>query len=272
MLLMGKPLFYEIIEKPASSCIIALCSAVWLYIQKKSVGYGDVGMSYEAVITERQHWRVITSAFSHISILHLVFNMNALWSLGVVEQLSHAGLGIEFYLQYTLVLIILSAFLVLALYHLLIHRFKLEYYKRVTAVGYSCVVFGWMTILSAKQPSSKLDLFGVLSLPISFAPFESLVFTSIIVPQASFLGHLAGIIVGYSIAWGLVQGMTNYWAIVFLGWIFLACIYSLKRTNSFPMQFLEVEPIADTALPQVGLLTTELGSAPGRPIHGSELV
>ncbi|MCO5591591.1 hypothetical protein L7F22_045579 [Adiantum nelumboides] len=271
---MGKPLFYEILEKPVSSSIITLCSAIWLYIQKKCVGYGDVGMSYDSVVTERQHWRVITSAFSHISILHLVFNTNALWSLGVVEQLKHVGLGVEFYLQYTLVLIILSAFLVLGLYHLLIHRFKLEYYKRVTAVGYSCVVFGWMTILSVKQPSSKLNLFGLLSLPISFAPFESLVFTSIIVPQASFLGHLAGIIVGYSIAWGLVQGMTNYWAIVFLGWIFVACIYSLKRTSSFPMQFLEIEPVADPALSQVGLLATEAGSIQNgmaRP-HGSDLV
>ena len=71
--------------------------------------------------------------------------------------------------------VVLSGVLVLAMYHLLIERFKLEYFRRVTAVGYSCVVFGWMTILSVKQPSSKLDLFGFLSLPISFAPFESLI-------------------------------------------------------------------------------------------------
>ncbi|KAH7436242.1 hypothetical protein KP509_05G009900 [Ceratopteris richardii] len=272
---MGKALIYEIIEKPVSSCVIALCSAVWLYIQKKNVGYADVGMSYDLVVTERQHWRIITSAFSHISILHLVFNMNALWSLGVIEQLKNVGLGVEFYLHYTLVLIILSGFLVLSLYHLLIHRFKFEYYRRVTAVGYSCVVFGWMTILSVKQPSSKLDLFGVLSLPISFAPFESLVFTSIIVPQASFLGHLAGIIVGYSIGWGLIQGMTNYWAIVFLGWTFVACIYSLKCTSSFPMPFLEIEPVSDPSLSQLGLLAPELGSTQmvqTGSIHGSDLV
>lgn len=76
--------------------------------------------------------------------------------------------------------------MVLGAYHVLIHRLKLDHFRRVTAVGYSCVVFGWMTILSVKQPSSKLSLFGFLSLPISFAPFESLIFTSIIVPQAEF--------------------------------------------------------------------------------------
>ncbi|KAG9135620.1 hypothetical protein Leryth_002363, partial [Lithospermum erythrorhizon] len=31
-----------------------------------------------------------------------------------------------------------------------------------------------MTILAVRQPSSKLELFGFLSLSISFAPFESL--------------------------------------------------------------------------------------------------
>ncbi|PPS04916.1 hypothetical protein GOBAR_AA15748 [Gossypium barbadense] len=215
---MGKPLFYEILEKPATSCIIGICSGIWFYIQKKNIGYQHVGLSYETAI-EGHHWRVTSSAFSHISVLHLVFNMSALWSLGVIEQLDHLGLGVANYLHYTLVLVVVSGLLVLGMYHFLIQRFKIEYFRRVTAVGYSCVVFGWMTILSVKQPSSKLNLFGFLSLPISFAPFESLIFTSIIVPQASFLGHLSGIIVGYAIAWGLIHGMTNYWAVSTLGWI-----------------------------------------------------
>nr|AIY60751.1 rhomboid protein Ginbi_RBL13 [Ginkgo biloba] len=271
---MGRPLFYQILEKPATSCIIALCSTVWFYIQKKNIGYGDVGLSYEAAI-EGQHWRLITSAFSHISILHLVFNMSALWSLGVVESLGHMGLGVQFYLHYTLVLVILSGLLVLGTYHILIQRFKLDYFRRVTAVGYSCVVFGWMTILAVKQPSSKLDLFGVLSLPISFAPFESLVFTSIIVPQASFLGHLSGIIVGYAIAWGLIQGMNNYWAVSMLGWIIVAFVFSLKRTSALELPFIEIEPVLDASLPTVGVFAAN--NARGLdvnvfPIRGSELV
>jgi len=82
--ILGKPLFYEILEKPATSCIIGICSVIWFYIQKKNIGYSHVGLSYETAI-EGHHWRIITSGFSHISILHLVFNMSAFWSLGVVE-------------------------------------------------------------------------------------------------------------------------------------------------------------------------------------------
>lgn len=244
---MGKPLVFEILEKPATSCIIGLCSAIWYYIQKKNIGYAHVGLSYETAI-EGHYWRIITSAFSHISVIHLVFNMSALWSLGVVESLEHMGLGFEFYLQYTLVLVLLSGLLVLGSYHILINKFKLEYFRRVTAVGYSCVVFGWMTILSVKRPSSKLNLFGFLSLPISFAPFESLIFTSIIVPQASFLGHLSGILVGYSIAWGLIHGMNNYWAVSILGWTALVFVLSLKKSGTFELDFLEIESVTDPSV------------------------
>lgn len=265
---------YEILEKPATSCLIGLCSAIWFYIQKKNIGYSHVGLSYETAL-EGHHWRIITSAFSHISIIHLVFNMSALWSLGVVEKLEPLGLGVQYYLHYTLILVVLSGLLVLGMYHILIQRFKIEYFKRVTAVGYSCVVFGWMTILSVKQPSSKLNLFGLLSLPISFAPFESLIFTSIIVPQASFLGHLSGIIVGYSIAWGLIHGMNNYWAISMLGWVVFAFVLSLKRSGAYDFSFLEIESVTDPSLPSIRFL------APGNgrtlqmstlPIVGTELV
>ncbi|XP_057490501.1 RHOMBOID-like protein 13 [Actinidia eriantha] len=271
---MGKPLFYEILEKPATSCIIGICSAIWFYIQKKNIGYSHVGVSYETAI-EGQYWRIITSAFSHISVLHLVFNMSALWSLGVVEQPGHMGLGVKFYLHYTLVLVVLSGMLVLGAYHVLIQKFKLEYFRRVTAVGYSCVVFGWMTILSVKQPSTKLELFGFLSLPISFAPFESLIFTSIIVPQASFVGHLSGIIVGYAIAWGLIHGMNNYWAVSMLGWIVLVFVLSLKQSGAFDLNFLEIESVTDPSFPSVRFLASGNGRTlqmSSLPVSGPDLV
>ncbi|XP_068664808.1 RHOMBOID-like protein 13 [Aristolochia californica] len=271
---MGKPLFVEIVQKPATSCIIGICCAIWFYIQKKNIAYAHVGLSYETIV-QGHLWRIITSAFTHISVLHLVFNMSALWSLGVIEQLSHMGLGVAFYLDYTLILVVLSGLLVLGIYHILIQKFKIEYFQRVTAVGYSCVVFGWMTILSVKQPSSQLDLFGFLSLPISFAPFESLIFTSIIVPQARFIGHLSGIVVGYSIAWGLIHGMNNYWAISMLGWIVVVFLFSLKHTGAFDFSFIEIEPVTDPSLPTVGVIATGNSRTlqiNALPFEGAELV
>ncbi|KAF6158478.1 hypothetical protein GIB67_022075 [Kingdonia uniflora] len=73
--------------------------------------------------------------------------MSALWSLGVIESLGHIGLGVKFNIHYSLVLVVLSDALVLRIYHVLIQKIKLEYFRRVTAVGYSCVFFGWIAIL-----------------------------------------------------------------------------------------------------------------------------
>eukprot|EP00897_Mesotaenium_endlicherianum_P010080 jgi/Mesen1/90/ME1113581C07629 len=150
--------------------------------------------------------------------------------------------GSGFYVRYTLVLVAASGAIALALYHALIHRFRLEHYRRVTAVGYSCVVFGWMTILAVRRPSSRLRLLGgALSLPISLAPFESLLLTSILVPQASFVGHLAGILAGY-------LGVTSYWAAALAGWAALGFAVSLKRTSALDMPWLVIEPVADADL------------------------
>ncbi|KAF3457737.1 hypothetical protein FNV43_RR02395 [Rhamnella rubrinervis] len=137
--------------------------------------------------------------------------------------------GVEYYLQYTLVMVVLSGVLVLGMYHILIQKFKLEYFRRVTAVGYS----------------------------------------------SSFLGHLSGIIVGYAIAWGLIHGMNNFWAVSMLGWIAVVFVFSLKRSGAYDFNFLEIESVTDPSLPSVRFL----GSGNGRtlqmsslPVAGTELV
>jgi hypothetical protein len=50
--------------------------------------------------------------------------------------------------------------LVLAAYHCLAKWGRQERYEHATAVGYSCVVFGWMTVLSVKQPTHSFSLLG----------------------------------------------------------------------------------------------------------------
>ena len=142
----------------------------------------------------------LSPASSRTSPLHLLFNMS-FWSLGVVEQMRGRGegWGSGWYVRYTLVMLVGTMALVILSYHVLV-RMGHERYERVTAVGYSCVVFGWMTVLSVRQPTSSLSLLGYVQLPVNLAPFGSLIFTSIIVPQASFVGHLAGIVVGYAVA------------------------------------------------------------------------
>ena len=209
---MGRPILLDAWERPITSLVIALCSGVWYFLNSKGLGYEEVGVSYAKVVRDREYWRCLTASFSHISPLHLLFNMSSLWSLGVVEQMRGRGegWGSGWYVRYTLVMLVGTMALVILSYHVLV-RMGHERYERVTAVGYSCVVFGWMTVLSVRQPTSSLSLLGYVQLPVNLAPFGSLIFTSIIVPQASFVGHLAGIVVGYAVAWGAFAWMNWWW-------------------------------------------------------------
>lgn len=43
------------------------------------------------------------------------------------------------------------------------------------------------------------SVLGVAEVPMWASPFASLVLTSVIVPRASFLGHLAGIVSGFAV-------------------------------------------------------------------------
>ena len=58
------------------------------------------------MVTHRELWRTAACQVSHIDLLHILFNLSALWSMGLVEQT--AGLGSLYYLQQTALLFILS--------------------------------------------------------------------------------------------------------------------------------------------------------------------
>eukprot|EP00002_Diphylleia_rotans_P004278 TRINITY_DN13093_c0_g1_i1.p1 TRINITY_DN13093_c0_g1~~TRINITY_DN13093_c0_g1_i1.p1 ORF type:complete len:259 (-),score=37.81 TRINITY_DN13093_c0_g1_i1:83-859(-) len=231
-----RPIIYDMIEAPASSVMIALCVGVWLYLTSRNWGYSEVGISYSKFVEERQYWRAITASFSHVSILHLGFNMSSLWSCAVIEKL----LGVVVYLKYTYLLVVLSMVIVIATYHILITRFGSEQHRHTVALGYSCVVFGWMTILQQQIPDHELNLLGVLKLPLNLAPFGSLIFTSLIIPRASFIGHLSGIIVGYLISWHVFDWFTDYLFLCCFVWTVIGFVASLKTSSNFPLPFIQI--------------------------------
>ncbi len=55
-----------------------------------------------------------------------------------------------------------------------------------------------MTVLAAGGKGA-FSVLGVAEMPMWASPFVSLVLTSVIVPRASFLGHLAGIVSGFAV-------------------------------------------------------------------------
>ena len=102
-------------------------------------------------------------------------------------------------------------------------------------MGYSGVLFAWVTVAATASPSfCPLPFLGAagclptvaLPLPFSFfqaagagaalpamrfnaAPVVLLVVTSLIMPRVSFVGHLAGIAVGFPLAWGMLDAAAS---------------------------------------------------------------
>mmetsp|Transcript_40660 Transcript_40660/g.66112 ORF Transcript_40660/g.66112 Transcript_40660/m.66112 type:complete len:281 (-) Transcript_40660:77-919(-) len=207
---------------PLTAVTIGACTAIWFYLWNYDVQIERFGYQYQKVVAEHEWWRAISASFAHTSPLHLIFNMMALWNSATME----IHYGWVTYLKYSFLLVLLSMVAVTVFYYLAIHHFERDYYRHVYSLGYSCVVFGWMMI-QCETCGGQMSIFG-LRIPARLAPFASLLITQLIVPRASFIGHLSGIIVGEVIALGFFSWFIDplFWATfaVFVG----AAAYTLR--------------------------------------------
>mmetsp|Transcript_20319 Transcript_20319/g.47478 ORF Transcript_20319/g.47478 Transcript_20319/m.47478 type:complete len:244 (+) Transcript_20319:3-734(+) len=234
---------------------LIVCVAVWLAIKKKNIDYGDVGASYQNFAVEKQYWRMWTASFSHISVMHLALNMSSLWAYRFIEQ----QIGTLMYLKLTFLFVVVTIWMMMGMYHLLIVKLGREASRRTVGVGYSCVIFAWMTWTTVMHPMNSLDL-GFFSLPLSLAPFGNLIFTSLIVPNASFVGHLAGILAGYAVGFGALSWVTDYWFFQIMLWMVILVVMSLKTSRVVDIPWITIED-PPPELPRVS--TSNMGRSLG---------
>jgi membrane associated rhomboid family serine protease len=71
--------------EPVTVSHILFCIIIWLYQFDYDTRAEKFGQEYDKLIKDNEWWRCITSVYSHINLLHIIFNMLALWYLGVVE-------------------------------------------------------------------------------------------------------------------------------------------------------------------------------------------
>ncbi|EFC39255.1 predicted protein [Naegleria gruberi] len=65
------------------------------------------------------------------------------------------------------------------------------------SIGFSGVIFSYLTIASTDTSQTTNSLFGMISVPSKYYPWILLLVTSFLFPSSSFVGHLFGIISGY---------------------------------------------------------------------------
>mmetsp|Transcript_24501 Transcript_24501/g.47637 ORF Transcript_24501/g.47637 Transcript_24501/m.47637 type:complete len:270 (-) Transcript_24501:152-961(-) len=246
------PVILQPINYPATSAVIGFCCLVCFYLNRNGLGYADVGSSYRLVVKEGQWWRTITASFSHLSVMHLLFNTYSTWQMRQAE----VSLGVLGYLRLTVLFLLLSILFQLGLHAMLAHSRWGERTQNTIGIGFSCVCFGWMTWASLHEAGAQLDLF-LIRIPFSISPFVSLIVIQLMIPNVDFVGHLAGILAGYVEGWGLVGWLRGYWLIQACVWVCVATLVSwLRSGNTVPF------------LQEVGLSEAEqAGTASSDSLH-----
>ena len=208
-------------HRPVTSLILVLICAVAFYLWSNRVGVSQVSFSYDKIM-EGEYWRAITGSLSHFDAIHLGFNAMSLYQLGELEPVW----GSVAFAYLNITLIVLTIAICIGMVHFLIKRYGLVDMGSQEAVGYSCVLFAWMVASSLRIKSYcpiflmptlcfntiyvPVSLPGLrsASVPINFGPFALLLFTKFIIPRSSLMGHLSGIVIGYPLAWGLLDWIT----------------------------------------------------------------
>ncbi|XP_052784201.1 rhomboid-related protein 4-like [Mya arenaria] len=153
----------------------------------------DVCISTHLVVSQRQWSRLLLGTLVHASDMHLYFNMvSLLWKGSMLERKFQSP-----YFAYMLaVFTFLSSGLLVALNWLMATVFDDYSYNLTCAVGFSGVIFALKVLTVHYSPRGLHYALGFIPVPSRYIYWLELGLIQIIYPNASFTGHLAGILVG----------------------------------------------------------------------------
>ncbi|XP_067144711.1 rhomboid-related protein 4-like [Centruroides vittatus] len=177
---------------PVTAVTVVLQVIIYLrLIQLPWYQVSDVCLSLDHVWYGKEWHRLIFAALEHADDIHLYYNMVSFIWKG--QQLERRWGKFKFF--YILcVFTILTNVTLLALSHVASECFD-PVYRYHCAVGFSGVIFALKVLTNYYWPQTTAVVYG-LPFPASYAVWLELVVIQLLVPGASFLGHLAGIVVG----------------------------------------------------------------------------
>ncbi|GAX23971.1 rhomboid domain-containing protein 1 [Fistulifera solaris] len=214
-------------DSPATSFLLLLQTILALTYWNARLSPSAVGLLFGQV---NEPWRWFTGAMAHFDVWHLGMNMMTLSSLGTALEYKRVG-SMAFFAT-SLSMTLFTGILWWILQWLL--RFSSSNHPSIPTVGYSGVLFAWLVVLSMEQGSFcpvffLPDLcFSAVSLGGGFSihpgPLIQLVMMQLLLPRASWTGHLAGIVVGFVYQWRLLSDALWWPAISIPFMHFLWCL------------------------------------------------
>lgn len=174
---------------------IIICISVFVYCNLAKSEQVLPYLTLSVAQIQQSPWdiyRIVSSAFTHLSLLHIGMNMLSFYSLGSSLERLHGSLVFMWLLSIYVVLIGSTLLLINVI---LSYIWKESFWYQGVA-GYSGVIFALAVDETASSPHPYRSIFGLFSVPTKLYPWVLLIALQFLLPNVSFVGHLSGILVG----------------------------------------------------------------------------
>ena len=225
----SRPAFWNdiTVQIPATSLIVAVNAVLAGIYWNARTDPATVAKVYRRMVGGGGHyeiWRSFSGATAHFEIWHLGLNMMSLLALGRDLEQGRSSMypSIVFFL-YNVSLIPVVTLIWLGLqwltdryyyHHVASTSNNAHHQHHRPTVGYSGVLFAWMVVASLEQqrtcpvifwPDLCFDTYQWhYGLKFNLGPVVQLVILQVLLPRVSLSGHLAGILAGFGVHWGLL--------------------------------------------------------------------
>lgn len=185
--------------------LLAIITQVSIYLQFLVVP--RLCISGESVYHHGDFLRLVIPALRHTHDIHLYYNVVSLAWKGI--SLERRLGSVKFFIT-LLLLTILSSAIYVGLAVFASELFNDFSYMRQCAIGFSGVLFALKVLATHydHNPWDSSSYFG-FSVPVRYGVWLELLIIHIVVPNSSFLGHLAGIIAGVLFIKGPIHGILS---------------------------------------------------------------
>ncbi|XP_058201762.1 rhomboid-like protein 14, mitochondrial [Rhododendron vialii] len=181
-------------KPPVTAALVAANTLVYLrpgVLDRVLPTIDQVWFNPYLILKHRDVKRLFLSAFYHVGESHLVYNMMSLLWKGIQLE---SSMGSSEFASMAVTLLGLSQGVTLLLSKslLLFFDYGRPYYREY-AVGFSGVLFAMKVVLNSQSDYSNIH--GLI-IPSRLAAWAELILIQVLVPDASFIGHLGGILAG----------------------------------------------------------------------------
>lgn len=177
---------------PVTLCTIAGQVLLYMGIIEVPWEKWEICISAETVLKRRDYRRLFFSTFEHGDDMHLYYNMISFLVKGRSLERRYGSTNFAFLL---LMISVLTSVIYVGLGHTLTEVLDDSYYMKSCAIGFSGVIFALKVLTSYETPPGS-EYVGFMQVPTRYAAWIELVLIHLLVPNASFMGHFAGILAG----------------------------------------------------------------------------